>query len=849
MKAYANDIIISTFDDLINSHPQNGDTLEFADDLTSDASIRNTFINLDITFQGHNHFLDGKDAFSGFILNQDSLFNEMQILNCKGQRYNASSFAGAIFNNQGQLNIKNSIFSNNFVDSNGLNFGVAGAVYNLNDGSVSIDSSLFSDNYTLGASSFGGAVANGYQSNLANMTINNSIFNNNYSYGTVVPYGGAIFNNGTLDINNTLFNNNYAEGPDNSFAYGGAIYNIGNLKINNSLLNGNYVKSGNYSFAYGGAIANFGNISINNTVIRNNSVSSNQESLGGAVYNEINGTITIKNSIIENNTINQSGTIGEGGAIYNKGEFVIENTTLRENYDKAGSLNDIYNTSTGKLTFDSNGTTNVLSGIKGEGNIYKKGSGILNLGGVNKNYTGNFSFEEGRVNLLANSSYFNATNTNFENNIEFNMQNGIIDNVNFGNLTVSGTANIFPDVNFNTNTMDTISASGFSGGVLNVGGLYLEGVPKSDYISIPFADSILKDHVHYNSTIIKTPIYSYNANYNSADGNFEFIRENFTPSILASAVATQLAGYLTQIDSYRNIFSNLDMVMIIKPEAQTGYEYQNKFASSMNQFTFSPFNMPEEHKGVWFKPYTTFENVPLKRGPRVSNVSYGSMFGVESGLNKLKRGWYSLYGAYASYNGSHQAYEGIGIYNNGGLTGLYGVFYKGNFFSAWTANAGANVGEASTMFGRDEFAMLNTGIAQKTGYNFQTKERQFIIQPSLLMSYSFINTFNYTAASGASIDTKPLHALHIEPQIKLIGNFKEYMQPYICVSMIWNVIDHARFQADDVYLPSLSVKPFVQYGIGVQKRWGDRLTGFFETMMRNGGRNGIALQFGLRFSI
>ena len=145
--------------------------------------------------------------------------------------------------------------------------------------------------------------------------------------------------------------------------------------------------------------------------------------------------------------------------------------------------------------------------------------------------------------------------------------------------------------------------------------------------------------------------------------------------------------------------------------------------------------------------------------------------------------------------------------------------------------------------------MLNTGVAEKTGYNFETLERRLIIQPSLLMSYTFVNTFNYTTASNLHMNSDPLHAIHIEPQIKFIGNFKNYLQPYISVSMIWNVIDHAKFQADDVYLPNLSVKPYVQYGIGVQKRWGERVTGFFETMIRNGGRNGVALQLGLRLSL
>ena len=177
------------------------------------------------------------------------------------------------------------------------------------------------------------------------------------------------------------------------------------------------------------------------------------------------------------------------------------------------------------------------------------------------------------------------------------------------------------------------------------------------------------------------------------------------------------------------------------------------------------------------------------------------------------------------------------------------MFYKGKFFTAWTANVGATSSESATEFGRDNFAMLNTGIAQMSGYNFETFKRKLIIQPAILASYSFINTFDYTTKSNVKINTRPLNAIQIEPRIKLIGNFKNFVQPYIAVSVVWNIIDSAKFKANDVYLPDLSIKPFVQYGTGIQKRWGDRVTGFFETMIRNGGRNGVALQFGLRISI
>lgn len=68
-----------------------------------------------------------------------------------------------------------------------------------------------------------------------------------------------------------------------------------------------------------------------------------------------------------------------------------------------------------------------------------------------------------------------------------------------------------------------------------------------------------------------------------------------------------------------------------------------------------------------------------------------------------------------------------------------------------------------------------------------------------MRSYTFVNTFNFTTPSDVSINSKPLNAIHIEPQIKLIGNFKDLLQPYLTVSVAWNILDDTRFYANDVY--------------------------------------------------
>ena len=238
-KALANDIFVDNFDELINSQPINGDVIEFTNNLDSDASIGNHFLNLSLTFEGHNHYLNGNNTFSGFILNQDSIFNEVDIRNCKGQEYQGSDFAGAAFNFNGNMSIDNSHFSDNFVDAGDTNYGIGGAVYNLNSGVISIDSTNFTGNYAHGALAAGGAVANGF-SNTDNpeMIINNSIFENNHSLGELTSEGGALHNKGNITISNTIFRNNYSESGDEyiDFSYGVAIISLISINLASGII-------------------------------------------------------------------------------------------------------------------------------------------------------------------------------------------------------------------------------------------------------------------------------------------------------------------------------------------------------------------------------------------------------------------------------------------------------------------------------------------------------------------------------------------------------------------------------------------------------------------------------------
>ena len=355
---------------------------------------------------------------------------------------------------------------------------------------------------------------------------------------------------------------------------------------------------------------------------------------------------------------------------------------------------------------------------------------------------------------------------------------------------------------------------------------------------------------------VMTPIRKMKAVIDTSDNNL-LLRftgtgngyNDFNPAVMVSPIAAQLGGYLSQLNSYDEAFRNLDMKMLMTREERKAFKMANLYASEVQPKVFSPTYLPEKDSAGWFRPYASFEKVNLKGGPNVENVMYGSYFGGDSQMKELRNGWDFQYSVYIGYNGSHQNYQGNSIYQNGGNLGATGIWYKDDFFTALTANVGASVADASTMYGSEDFPMLMTGVASKTGYNWELAKGKFIIQPSWLMSYTFVNTFDYTNAAGVRIKSDPLHAINMAPGVKFIGNLKHGWQPYVSMRMVWNIMDQTDFHANNVSLPELSVKPYFQYGVGLQKRWGDRFTGFAQAMLRSGGRNGIALSAGLRWAI
>ena len=67
--------------------------------------------------------------------------------------------------------------------------------------------------------------------------------------------------------------------------------------------------------------------------------------------------------------------------------------------------------------------------------------------------------------------------------------------------------------------------------------------------------------------------------------------------------------------------------------------------------------------------------------------------------------------------------------------------------------------------------------------------------------------------------------------------------------MVWDVLHRSNDSANGIRLPEMSNKPYIQYGVGIQRTWSDKFSAYGQAMLRNGGKNGISLSFGFRWAL
>lgn len=687
--------------------------------------------------------------------------------------------------------------------------------------------------------------------------------------GSSITGGEVVLNNATLNINNGADNSakvTITTGDNNRLNITGANTTLTTSNDTNitkgSIVVGDDTNNSKLVVSTGSNISNSATIEVKKNAIlesasnyiKTSVVNDGQYNLtNGIIANEItgDGSLTlIGNGNVANADITQNNvTISNSGTLDNMAGTITGDIT--NNGSISSKLNGLIGTVTNNGTISYNDSGSTIQDITGNGRVELGSISTIML----NNTLGNNTLALNSGNLVFGS---NKTVTGFEaNGGNILAQDGVISTYNLGDVTINGTTGLTLDFSLNDFSTDKFINSGVTnnGGSFNITSVNVQGMTTKDYIHVNLGDTTLLGQSNVTSDNITlpsvlTPIRRLKGDI--TDGWLTYQpsgsgANDFNPAVLPSSVNTQVGAYIAMTETFNYAFRHADYSFMSLPK-RLRTSMANRYAITEGQSM--PYTTDYSRQaGMWFQPYASFEKVGLLHGPNTEVQSYGSLVGGDSSYRELGHGWGTVTTPYIGYNGTSQHYSGVSTYTNGGILGVTQTFYKNDFFTALTINSGASVGEANTMFGHENFTSIMAGIASKTGYNFELANGKFIIQPSLMMAYSFIKTFDYTNAAGVRIDSDPLHSIQFHPTLKFMGNVGRGWQPYASVGMVWNVLNDTKVRANDIRLPEMSIRPYVEYGVGLQKTWNDRCAGFLQAMLRNGGRNGVALSFGFKWAL
>lgn len=346
-----------------------------------------------------------------------------------------------------------------------------------------------------------------------------------------------------------------------------------------------------------------------------------------------------------------------------------------------------------------------------------------------------------------------------------------------------------------------------------------------------------------NDKIIDTPVGKYML-LSGAGGAISGSLQSINPQAYRGSVAT-VASYANQLVNNNIMF---DHINIVSQQLIAQERTANKYASIDAQF--SPYQYSANEGNLWYKAYGNFETISMTRGLNVHNNAYGSLIGADFPLITLKDGWKLIPTAYIAYNGAHQSFNGVSMYQNGGQIGAMGTVYKGNFLTSLLAYGGGYYNSMSVAGNNDRTGNWFAGVASKSAYNINLPA-DFIIQPTFLVSYNIFGEQNWHSNYGIiGMNSGMLNGINIAPGANIIWN-KETFSLYATAQLVFNIMGDVDGKIGNIYLPDVGYRhvAYFEYGLGATKRIKERLNSFIQFTIRNGTRTGIGFQGGLQWKI
>lgn len=768
-------------------------------------------------------------------------------------------------------------FENNTINTSsaslGSNGNVAGGVMFIdpNIGSdINISNSLFNSNIitALGISSVGGAIASFLDGNV--LYITDSTFRNNRAINTSVdPH---------------ILNPTTAPGY---LGAGGAIFTTSKLVVKNSYFEGNSASSDGAA-ARGGAIANYGGtVTVEDSSFYNNSVTSVQnEAIGGAISNtqkDDAGTGGTLNVVARNKDVVFSGN-------------TMNNGVLNDIYNKGGSTTNL-NAAAGKsITFnsgiDGNGATNKV--IINEANSSGVAGGTIVLNADIKNNTvemhsGTLHFASATI-----SNYFTDAPLNVEGDSTFSLLNGNIKNVNLGNFTNNANVSLILDIDLDSQSVDSISANPgqLGGNKFRIDGFNVIADSMLDRAEIDlndvFTDTDARDalaaaYATGFPTTANGKIYTYDVELDDADYRVDFIRRGdyvsgFNPYLYNQTISMrQLANvqhYITQnILNEDNFIFDVDFKKLILSDR---IKYRSKLIVTKDRNTSKViekriFNLVrvdsredamrlasgedvygvlamkqnlsisgknQRKPNVWLNAMGLKDTAKYDDFSSVKNDFFTILLGVNTRTKEFRNGVKAYGNVYLGYLRGNQEYDDNKIENDGGYFGASGFVERNNIFAALTANIGFASNDAKNKYGKDSYDNYWFALSTKFGYNYNIGNSGYSLEPSLYLSYIFVNADSYNSKSGVRIGQENLNSFQVAPSLKLSKIFKKDLSLSIKAKYVVELVNDLDVKADNILLPELTDDPFIEYGLSLDKKIKDIFSLNLELNRRDGGRRG-----------
>ena len=548
-------------------------------------------------------------------------------------------------------------------------------------------------------------------------------------------------------------------------------------------------------------------------------------------------------------------TMGSGSSL------VFNNDSTTIDYDVT-----INATTDANIVMNGEGTTNISSALNENINI-QSNSGVLNLTQAELE-VGDLSVsgEDTTLNLLGNVSggdvsvdkatlgvFGESTLGSLSLGSTLNMQNGTINNLNVGSFALNADSNLAFDVDPNTGLTDTINANTFTN--TNDSSLFVTGItftqtPTSGSFNIDLdkvlsatngdTDGVIKVE---GSIVANSEMGRYLISSSGSANALNAILTDINPQMYRGQVAT-IASWQNQLVVNNMLFDHMSVLgRQLMGDAKTA----NLKAAAYPQF--APYQYSVKDGSLWYKAYGNFERLSMTKGLSVGNNAYGSLIGADFPQINLKNGWNLIPTAYVGYNGAHQHFNGVSMYQNGAQLGFMGTAYKDDFITSLLAYAGGYANDMKVSGFNDTTGNWFAGVASKSAYNFHLT-KDLIFQPTAMIAYNAFGGQNWGSNFGAmSMSSGMLNGINAAPGFNLIWNKKTFSL-YATAQMVYNIMGGVDGQAGNVDTGYVRMRhSYFEYGIGAMKQFKDRFNGYLQVTLRNGGRTGIGFQGGIQIKI